>query len=114
MTLTLYRILMLFTGHLFMAATMEFVLSFTESKSKRAVRVFQVFVLSLPFVYLLHLEQTYQAFSVVAEVAFCSLVTLLLFSAWRSGRREAGVMLLPFFLGAIADSVDVVLDFLRE
>jgi len=105
---------MLFTGHLFMAATMEFVLRFTESKSKRAVRVFQGFVLLLPFVYLLHLEQTYQALSVVAEVAFCSLVTLLLFRAWRSGRREAGVMLLPFFLGAIADSVDVVLDFLAN
>ncbi len=34
-----------------------------------------------------------------AEVLFCGLVTVLLFRAWRLGRTEAGVMLLPFFFG---------------
>ena len=110
-TLSLYRLCMLFTGHVFMAVTAEFVLRFTASPSKRAVRIFQVFVLLLPFVYVLHLVQTYQSLSVVAEVAFCALVSVLLFRAWRTGRREAAVMLLPFILGATADSVDVILDF---
>jgi serine phosphatase RsbU (regulator of sigma subunit) len=35
----------------------------------------------------------------------------LLFRAWRRGRPEAGVMLLPFFLAASADSLDTVLDY---
>jgi hypothetical protein len=60
---------------------------------------------------LIHLMLAYQVLSVAAEVLFCGLVTVLLFRAWRLGRTEAGVMLLPFFLAATADSADTVLDF---
>jgi serine phosphatase RsbU (regulator of sigma subunit) len=35
----------------------------------------------------------------------------MLFRAWRRGRSEAGIMLIPFFLAAAADSSDVLLDF---
>jgi serine phosphatase RsbU (regulator of sigma subunit) len=36
---------------------------------------------------------------------------VLLFRAWRRGRLEAGVMLVPFFLAATADSMDTVLGY---
>jgi hypothetical protein len=111
MSLGAYRIFASFTGYIFMAVTLEFVLRFTGSDWRRTVRGVQITVLVFPFVYLLHLEQTYQALSVAAEVAFCGLVCFLLFTAWRRGRGEAGVMLLPFFLAATADSADTVLDF---
>jgi sigma-B regulation protein RsbU (phosphoserine phosphatase) len=38
-------------------------------------------------------------------------VSVLLFRAWRRGRPDAGVMLVPFFLAATADSLDTVLDY---
>ena len=109
--LGLYRIFALFTGRIFMAVTLEFVLYFTESKSRRLIRAVQIGVLVTPFVYFTHLILLYQILSVSAEVLFCGLVCVLLFKAWRRGKSEAGVMLLPFFLAATADSVDTVLDF---
>ncbi len=111
MSLTVYRIFTLFSGRIFMAITLEFVLRFTAIESRRTVRGVQIAVLLLPFVYLLHLEQAYEVLSVAAEVVFCGLVCVLLFRAWRRGRGEAGVMLLPFFLAATADSADTVLDY---
>jgi len=38
-------------------------------------------------------------------------VTVLLFRAWRKGRPDAGVMLLPFLLAATADSLDTILSY---
>jgi hypothetical protein len=110
MPLPAYRVFTLFSGRIFMAVTLEFVLRFTGSPSRRTVRVVQISVLMLPFVYFLHLEQIYAVLSVAAEVVFCALVCVLLFRAWRLGRREAGVMLAPFFLAATASSIDTVLD----
>jgi phosphoserine phosphatase RsbU/P len=68
--------------------------------------------LILPFVFLVHLTQLFQILAVSAEVLFCVLVTALLFQAWRGGRKEAGVMVVPFFLAATADSADSLLDFM--
>ena len=106
-----FRIFTLLTGRAFMAITVEFVLRFTASKPTRAIRIFQASVLLLPLVYLLPGSLLYQVLSVSAEVAFCGLVTVLLFRAWRRGQGEAGIMLLPFFLAATADSADTILDF---
>jgi hypothetical protein len=108
---SIFGVLILFMGRIFMAVTLEFVLRFTASSSKRLVRIVQIAVLLVPVFSLVHLQQIYEYLSVSAEVVFTSVVSYLLFRAWRKGRLEAGVMLLPFFLAATADSVDTVLDF---
>jgi len=109
--LSVYRIFTIFMGRIFMAVTLEFVLYFTESKSRRLIRGVQIGVIVVPLVYFTHLLLIYQILSVAAEVLFCGLVCVLLYKAWRQGRSEAGVMLLPFFLAATADSADTVLQF---
>ena len=106
-----YGLAILFAGHIFMAVTLEFVLLFTASKLRKLVRTVQISVLAMPILSLARLERTYDLLSVAAEVVFCALVTVLLFQAWRRGRKEAGVMLVPFFLAATADSADTVLNF---
>ena len=110
-SLNTYWVLAAFNGYIFMAVTLEFVLRFTAAEFRRTIRGVQIAVLLLPFVYLLGLQQAYDTLTVAAEVVFCVLVCYLLFRAWRRGRAEAGVMLLPFFLAATADSADTVLDF---
>ncbi len=107
---SVFNVLELWAGRIFMAVTLEFILRFTASPSRRAVRIVQISVLVLPVVSLIGLEQTYEYLSITAEVVFCVLVTVLLYRAWRHGSREAGVMLVPFFLAATADSVDTILD----
>ena len=109
--LSIYSVLNLWTGRVFMAVTLEFVLRFTASQHRKLVRGVQIAVLLLPLLALLKLEAIYQFFSISAEVVFCVLISVLLFRAWRRGRREAGVMLLPFFLASTADSVDSILEF---
>jgi sigma-B regulation protein RsbU (phosphoserine phosphatase) len=111
MPLSAFRIFTMFTGRIFMAVTLEFVLHFTGTKSRRIVRGVQIGVLLVPFVFFIRLILLYQILSVVSEVLFCGLVVVLLFRAWRAGKSEAGVMLLPFFLAATADSANSVLDF---
>jgi sigma-B regulation protein RsbU (phosphoserine phosphatase) len=111
MPLSIYHIFTMFSGRIFMAITLEFVLHFTATKSRRFVRGVQIGVLLVPFVYFIRLILVYQILSVASEVLFCGLVVVLLFQAWRGGRSEAGVMLLPFFLAATADSANTVLDF---
>jgi stage II sporulation SpoE-like protein len=106
-----YRIFTAFNGRIFMAITLEFVLHFTGTKSRKFIRGVQIAVLVLPFVFFVPLALVYQFLSVATEVLFCSVVVVLLFRAWRHGKAEAGVMLLPFFLAATADSVDSVLEF---
>jgi hypothetical protein len=110
-SLSVYRVFSLFMGYIFVAVTLEFVLRFTGIEWRKTVRGVQIAVLVLPFVYLVGLEQVYQVLTVAAEVVFCGLVCVLLFKAWRRGRGEAGVMLLPFFLAATANSADTVLGF---
>jgi len=111
MPLSIYHIFTMFSGRIFMAITLEFVLHFTATKSRRFVRGVQIGVLLVPFVYFIRLILVYQILSVASEVLFCGLVVVLLFRAWRTGKSEAGVMLLPFFLAATADSANTVLDF---
>jgi hypothetical protein len=114
MPLGVYRIFTMFTGRIFMAVTLEFVLHFTGSKWRRLTRVIQVSVLVLPVLSLVRLNMINEALSVAAEVVFCALVCVMLFQSWRRGRGEAGVMLLPFFLAGTADSADTVLDYLAS
>jgi hypothetical protein len=106
-----YHILAGVFGRVFMAVTLEFVLRFTATPPSRLVRGVQIGVLLLPILATTGLEQVYEIFSVTAEVVFCALVCVLLFRAWRRGRQEAGIMLLPFFLAAIADSADTIVDY---
>jgi hypothetical protein len=108
---SIYNVLSLWTGRIFMAVTLEFVLRFTESEYKRLVRIVQVSVLLLPILSLVHLQLSYEYLSVFSQVVFCVLISVLLFRAWRRGRLEAGVMLVPFFLAATADSMDTVLGY---
>jgi hypothetical protein len=109
---SIFLVLNLWTGRIFMAVTLEFVLRFTASENRKIVRTVQISVLLLPILYLVHLDQIYEYLSVSAEVVFSILVTVLLFRAWRKGRPDAGVMLLPFFLASTADSTGTVLDYL--
>ncbi len=111
MPLPVFDIITLFFGAVFIAVTLEFVLRFTSSPSLRTVRAVQIAVLVLPFMQVIHLEQLYEALSVVAEVVFCGLVGTMLLKAWRRGQGEAGAMLLPFFFAAAADFANTVLSF---
>ena len=101
----------LWTGRIFMAVTLEFVLRFTASRHRRVVRGVQIAILLSPIVGLMHFERLQSYSSIGVEVLFTVLISILLFSAWRKGRPEAGVMLLPFFLAATADSIDSILDY---
>jgi hypothetical protein len=108
---SVFYVLTLWASRLFMAATVEFILRFTGSGYRKIARAFQASVLVLPVLALVHLQQIFEYLSVSAEIAFSVLVTVLLFQAWRKGRPDAGVMLVPFFLASTADSLDTVLDY---
>jgi hypothetical protein len=111
MPLSVYRVFTIFTGHVFMVVTIEFVCRFSSGKPHRSVRIIQLSILLLPFLYFLHLTQVYNALSVAAEIVFCVLVCVLLFRAWRGGQGDAAVMLVPFFLAATANSIDTFLGY---
>ena len=104
----------LWTGRIFMAVALEFILRFTGGESRKIVRGVQIFLLILPIFGLAHLDQIYKYLSVTGQVVFTVLASVMLFRAWRRGRKEAGVMLLPFLLAATADSIDTVLDFAAD
>jgi sigma-B regulation protein RsbU (phosphoserine phosphatase) len=114
MPMSVYRIFVLFTGRIFIAVTIEFVLRFSATKPHRLVRFFQIAVLVLPFVYFLHVQQVYDVLSVTAEFLYCGLTCFLLFRAWRGGRGDAGVMLVPFVLVALADSADIIVEYAAQ
>lgn len=107
-----YGIVSMFTGYLFMAVTIEFVLRFTGTQARRTVRAIQIGALLVPFLELAPMGVINEALPVAAEAAFCVVVTALLFRAWRHGQRDAGVMLLPFFLAAASDWINTSLGFL--
>ena len=108
----LYIPLSLWSGRIFMAVTLEFILRFTGVQKHLFARIVQGILLVVPAVFFLGTEQVYQALAAAAEILFCGLVIWLLFAAWRRGFREAGVMLLPFFLAAVAGSLDTIVAFL--
>ncbi len=112
--MSIYRIFALFTGRVFIAVTIEFVLRFSATKPHRFVRIFQIAVLVLPFVYFLHVQAVYDVLSVTAEFLYCGLTCFLLFRAWRGGRGDAGVMLVPFVLVALADSADIIVEYAAQ
>lgn len=109
--LSTYIVFTLFTGRLFMAVTLEFLLHFTGGQSRRFVRGVQIGVLVLPFFYFLPVRAVYEVLSVAAEILFCGLACVLLWRGWRSGQRDAGVMLLPFLLAATTDSADTIVGY---
>jgi hypothetical protein len=96
---------------LFIVTTLEFALRFTAYGMKRLVRGLEIAALLLPITQMLHLDEAFKDISLAAQFVFCGLVAVMLFRAWRKGSREAGVMLLPFFLASTADSIDILLDF---
>ncbi len=110
-SMPVYRILSIFAGFIFAAVTIEFVFRFTGSQARRAVRAVQLVVLLVPFVQFVPSATFDGAASIAAEAAFCVLVTVMLFQAWRRGRGDAGAMLLPFFLAASTDLVDSGISF---
>lgn len=107
---SLYWALSEFTAYIFVAVTIEFVFRFTGGELRRTVRGVQIAVLIAPFVHFIGVPSLEQAVSVAVEAAFCVVVTVLLFRAWRRGRGDAGVMLLPFFLASTSDWIHTVLD----
>jgi len=107
----IFSVVSLWTGRIFMAVALEFVLRFTGGESRKFVRGVQIFLMLLPVLSLIHLDLVYKYLSVSAQVVFTALVSVMLFRAWRQGRKEAGVMLLPFLLAATGDSIDTLLDF---
>jgi hypothetical protein len=108
---SIFNVLNLWIGRVFMAVTLEFVLRFTGRTSRNSVRTVQIFVLLIPFVSLVHLAQIYDFLLLVAEIVFLVLISVLLFRAWRRGLKEAGVMLLPFLLVATSDSLNTIFDY---
>jgi hypothetical protein len=95
----------------FIATTLEFVLRFTGYNLPRLVRGMQLGTLLLPLASLVNLQQTFNVLSLITQLLFCVLIVYLLFRAWRRGRPEAGVMLIPFFLAATADSSNFLLQY---
>ena len=112
LSLPVYWTLSAFTGYIFCAITIEFVFHFTGGELRRAVRGAQIAALIAPFIHFTGLRSVEQIVSVSVEAAFCAVVTLLLYRAWRKGRGDAGVMLVPFFLASISDWINTVLDYL--
>lgn len=108
---SVYGIASMFAGYIFIAVTIEFVLRFTETPPSRAVRAVQFSALAVPLLEFAPMGPVNQVLPVATEAAFCLVVTVLLFRAWRRGRGDAGVMLVPFFLAAISDWINTVLGF---
>jgi hypothetical protein len=111
---SVFSVVSLWTGRIFMAVALEFILRFTGGESRKIVRGVQIFLLILPVFGLAHLDQVHKYLSVTGQVIFTALASVMLFRAWRRGLKEAGVMLLPFLLAATADSIDTVLDFAAD
>ena len=104
----------LWTSRIFMVVTLEFALRFTGGQHRSIVRSVQIAALLVPFFSLVHLQLIYEWLSLSLQVVFCALVSVLLFRAWRRGRLEAGVMLLPFFFAAAIDSLDTILNYAAQ
>jgi sigma-B regulation protein RsbU (phosphoserine phosphatase) len=99
------------TVWIFIVVTLEFVLRFTGNYLRKVVRGMQIAALLLPLFSNLHWIEISKYLSLASQFIFCGLIVVMLFRTWRRGRPEAGVMLLPFFLAATADSSDILLDF---
>jgi len=113
-SLPAYWTLSEFTAYIFVAVTLEFVFRFTGSNLRRIVTGVEIAVLIAPFVHFAGLQVLERIVSVSVEAAFCVGITVLLFQAWRRGRGDAGVMLVPFFLAAISDWINTVLGFAAD
>jgi sigma-B regulation protein RsbU (phosphoserine phosphatase) len=110
LSLGVYWPVSLFTAFVFVATTLEFVYRFTGSELRRAVRALQIAVLVAPLVHFLPWPAVEQAVSLTAEAGFCVITTTMLFRAWRRGRGDAGVMLVPFFLAGASDWINSALE----
>ena len=97
MPLPLFQVLNLWTGRIFMAITLEFVLRFTASDYRKLMRGVQIAVLVLPLTWFLPTTIFYDAFYVSSEFVFTGLISFMLYRAWRRGRTEAGRDAVPVF-----------------
>ncbi|MFC5865305.1 SpoIIE family protein phosphatase [Acidicapsa dinghuensis] len=107
--LRVYDLLQPWTVWFFFASTLEFVLRFTGNATRRFVRIIQIGALLLPLASDFQLYRVSGYLGYLIEIVFCALVVLMLFRAWRKGRSETGVMLVPFILAAVVDSIDTLL-----
>jgi hypothetical protein len=114
MPLSVFAIFSPWTSWLFIVTTLEFVLRFTAIGGRKMVRSIQLATLLLPLSAMLHFNSAFQYISLLSEFLFCALVAGMLFVAWRRGRLEAGVMLLPFLFAVAAHSLETSLDFLAS
>ncbi len=112
--LSVFKLISSWQDPIFIAITLEFVLRFTAVPDRRSYRFVQAGVFLLPLVAMINLQQLYGYLAISAEVLFSVLVCVLLFRAWRRGFREAGIMLVPFFLATTAGSIDSILNYAAE
>ena len=108
--LNTFAIVHQFAAYAFVAATLEFVYRFTGSSLRRTVRAFQLVALLVPFVSILHSADLTQVVGVIVETAFSAVVVVMLYTAWRGGRSDAGAMLFPFLLGGTSDWISSLLE----
>jgi len=106
-----YGVASMFAGYIFIAVTIEFVLRFTETQARPIVRGVQFSALAVPLLEFAPMGPVNQILPVATEAAFCLVVTVFLFRAWRRGRGDAGAMLIPFFLASSTDWISTVLGF---
>jgi len=114
MPLSVFSIFSPWSSWLFIVTTLEFVLRFTAVRGRNMVRAMQIGTLLLPLTSMLHFNQAFQYLALASQFLFCGMVAGMLFVAWRRGRIEAGVMLLPFLFAAAADTIETLLDFLSN
>jgi sigma-B regulation protein RsbU (phosphoserine phosphatase) len=111
LSLSIFNLIGNWTGWLFMATTLEFVLRFTGGRYRKVVRGVQIGALLVPIFLIFHFDPVSEYVTIAVQIVFCAVVAFMLFRAWRAGQREAGVMLFPFFLAASGDSSDTLLQF---
>ncbi|MDR3739909.1 MAG: SpoIIE family protein phosphatase [Terracidiphilus sp.] len=113
-TLATSQLLGNITGRIFMAVTFEFVFLFTQSPLRRTVRIAQAAVLLLVPAYLVLSTSWFHQLSIIGEMFFVAFVSLMLLRAWTAGRKDAGILLVPFFFVSIADSLNGILGYLAD
>jgi hypothetical protein len=96
---------------IYMAVTLEFVLLFAASQRERSVRVLQIAAVVVPIFSAFHLELIFNVFWVILQVLYGLLVVVMLGTAWRKGRPEAGFVLFPFLLVGATNAIAEVVNF---
>ena len=96
---------------LFIVVTLEFILRFSDSPLRRTVYALQIVTLLIPITTLFQLDQAFSWFSNITQILFAVLTVIMLTTAWRRGRPEAGVILFPFLLAATGNFLASLINF---